>query len=99
MAERESETIATHLRQVVELISHRASRHVAKTGDIKEFIVTEEAGIAKGIRRVIAITGEEARQASLLATQTEAKFETIVKMDPKTKEKALKVFETVITTE
>lgn len=68
---------------------------MAKTGDIKEFIVTEEAGIAKGIRRVIAITGEEARQSSLLANQTEAKFESIVKMDPKSKEKALKVFETV----
>lgn len=69
--------------------------HVAKTGDIKQFVIIEEAGIAKGIRRVIAITGEEARQASLLAESTEARFESIVKLDPKEKDKAIKIFETV----
>lgn len=38
-------------------------RHVAKTGDIKDFIITEESGIAKGIRRIVAITGHEAAEA------------------------------------
>ncbi|OSX66173.1 hypothetical protein POSPLADRAFT_1064626 [Postia placenta MAD-698-R-SB12] len=37
--------------------------HVAKTGDIKDFIITEESGIAKGIRRIVAITGHEAAEA------------------------------------
>ncbi|KAI4196263.1 MAG: hypothetical protein LQ348_002342 [Seirophora lacunosa] len=34
--------------------------HVAKTGDIKELVILEESGIAKGIRRIIAVTGEDA---------------------------------------
>lgn len=34
--------------------------HVQKTGDIKDLIILEESGIAKGIRRIIAVTGEEA---------------------------------------
>ena len=68
---------------------------MAKTGDIKDFVITEESGIAKGIRRIIAVTGEEARQASHLANETEARFESIIKLDTKEKEKALKVFEAV----
>lgn len=34
--------------------------HVAKTADIKDLVITEESGIAKGIRRIIAVTGEDA---------------------------------------
>ncbi|KAI4288211.1 MAG: hypothetical protein L6R35_002524 [Caloplaca aegaea] len=41
--------------------------HVAKTGDIKELVVLEESGIAKGIRRVIAVTGEDAHAAQRAA--------------------------------
>lgn len=41
--------------------------HVQKTGDIKELIIIEESGIAKGIRRIIAITGEAAHIAQLEA--------------------------------
>jgi hypothetical protein len=69
--------------------------HVAKTSDIKDFVITEESGIAKGIRRIIAVTGEEARQASQLASATEARFESIIKLDIKEKDKGLKVFESV----
>ena len=39
-------------------------RHVAKTGDIKHFVILEESGIAKGIRRIVAVTGEEAQQVN-----------------------------------
>ncbi|EXX57273.1 alanine--tRNA ligase [Rhizophagus irregularis DAOM 197198w] len=38
--------------------------HVAKTGDIKHFTILEESGIAKGIRRIVAVTGEEAQQVN-----------------------------------
>ena len=31
-------------------------RHVAKTGDIKNSVITEEVGIAKGIRRIVAVS-------------------------------------------
>ena len=34
--------------------------HVDKTGDIKELIILEEFGIAKGIRRITAVTGQTA---------------------------------------
>ena len=70
--------------------------HVVKTGDIKTFVITEEAGIAKGIRRMIAITGEDARKASERANQVEASFDHILeKLIGAEKEKALKVFESV----
>nr|GAT57707.1 predicted protein [Mycena chlorophos] len=41
--------------------------HVAKTGDIKDFVITEESGIAKGIRRIIAVTGHEAQEVARIA--------------------------------
>ncbi|CAI2178574.1 17346_t:CDS:10 [Funneliformis geosporum] len=46
--------------------------HVAKTGDIKYFIILEESGIAKGIRRIVAVTGEEAQQAQRIADDISA---------------------------
>ncbi|KAI4228094.1 MAG: hypothetical protein L6R36_001874 [Xanthoria steineri] len=41
--------------------------HVAKTGDIKELVILEESGIAKGIRRIIAVTGEDAYEVQRVA--------------------------------
>ncbi|GAA5871803.1 hypothetical protein JCM16303_000869 [Sporobolomyces ruberrimus] len=67
--------------------------HVAKTGDIRDFVIIEESGIAKGIRRIIAITGEEARQASHDANEIEAKWDKIVKLEGAEKEKGIKGFE------
>lgn len=81
--------------QVRSVLNHLWIRHVAKTGEIKSFVVLEESGIAKGVRRVIAVTGDEARQASQLANDLEAKFKAIVQLDVKEREKAVKVFETV----
>lgn len=70
------------------------NRHVAKTGDIKSFVITEEAGIAKGIRRMIAITGEDARKASERANEAEARFDGMVtKLTGSEKDKAFKSFE------
>lgn len=43
--------------------------HVAKTGDIKEFVILEESGIAKGIRRIVAVTGKDAHKASRIANE------------------------------
>ena len=43
--------------------------HVAKTADIKELIIIEESGIAKGIRRIIAVTGEDAYTVQRIAEE------------------------------
>lgn len=49
--------------------------HVQKTGDIKDLIVLEESGIAKGIRRIIAVTGEEAHEVQRVAQEFEARLD------------------------
>ena len=41
--------------------------HVQKTGDIKDLVIIEENGIAKGIRRIVAVTGEDAHNVQRLA--------------------------------
>ncbi|ODQ75523.1 hypothetical protein LIPSTDRAFT_102287 [Lipomyces starkeyi NRRL Y-11557] len=41
--------------------------HVKGTGDIKELIIVEESGIAKGIRRIVAVTGNEAHDVQRVA--------------------------------
>ncbi|GES56938.1 alanyl-tRNA synthetase, cytoplasmic [Aspergillus terreus] len=48
--------------------------HVQKTGDIKDLVVLEESGIAKGIRRIIAVTGEEAHEVQRLAADFEKRL-------------------------
>lgn len=46
--------------------------HVKSTGDIKRFVIMEESSISKGIRRIVAVTGDEATQAlDLLQTYQE----------------------------
>ncbi|CAO1613295.1 unnamed protein product [Parajaminaea phylloscopi] len=67
--------------------------HVAKTGDIKDFVVIEEGGIAKGIRRIVAVTGEEAHAVTRVADEASAKLETIIAIkDRAAKDLALKAF-------
>ncbi|KAI0392549.1 tRNA synthetases class II (A)-domain-containing protein [Xylariaceae sp. FL0594] len=41
--------------------------HVEKTSSIKSLVVVEESGIAKGIRRIVAFTGERAHEAQVEA--------------------------------
>ena len=43
--------------------------HVDKTGEIKELIILEESGIAKGIRRIIAVTGQAAHDVQRVADE------------------------------
>jgi len=43
--------------------------HVQETGVIRELIVIEESGIAKGIRRIVAVTGEDAYTVQRIATE------------------------------
>lgn len=70
-------------------------RHVEKTGLIKNLIITEESGIAKGIRRVIAVTGTEAQEVTRTAVALEAELAAIERKSGKEKDAAMKVFSTV----
>lgn len=70
-------------------------RHVKRTGDIKDLVITEESGIAKGIRRIIAVTGTEAREVSRTATTLEVELEAINKKSGKDKDTALKAYTVV----
>jgi alanyl-tRNA synthetase len=54
--------------------------HVQKTGDIKDLIILEESGIAKGIRRIIAVTGEEAQEVQRAAIIFEERLTALEKM-------------------
>ncbi|KAL3455547.1 tRNA synthetases class II (A)-domain-containing protein [Aspergillus heterothallicus] len=54
--------------------------HVQKTGDIKDLIIVEESGIAKGIRRIIAVTGEDAHEVQRVATEFERRLDLLEAM-------------------
>jgi len=76
-------------------VSHRCCRHVAKTGDIKDFVITEESGIAKGIRRIVAVTGHEAQDMIRLASELKSRVEQVDTMAGKDKDAALKALSVV----
>ena len=72
------------------------NRHVAKTGDIKEFTITEESGIAKGIRRIIGVTGEKAREAHQRCTDMQTRLAELKRLpDIRAQENAFKFFNLV----
>lgn len=56
--------------------------HVQKTGDIKDLVILEENGIAKGIRRIIAVTGGDAHAVQRLAEEFSAKLSLLEKKPP-----------------
>ncbi|KAJ3931584.1 MAG: tRNA synthetases class II (A)-domain-containing protein [Lentinula lateritia] len=64
--------------------------HVAKTGDIKEFVITEESGIAKGIRRIVAVTGYEAQEMNRLAQDFKFRIDQVSHLSDKEQDAALK---------
>ncbi|KAF8967816.1 tRNA synthetases class II (A)-domain-containing protein [Flammula alnicola] len=66
--------------------------HVAKTGDIKDFVITEESGIAKGIRRIVAVTGHEAHEVTRVAQSLEEKLDSLEASSGKAKDTGLKAF-------
>jgi len=69
--------------------------HVAKTGDIKDFVITEESGIAKGIRRIVAVTGQEAYEASRVANALKVRLEQLESTEGKEKDAGLKILSVV----
>ncbi|KZT63772.1 hypothetical protein DAEQUDRAFT_699743 [Daedalea quercina L-15889] len=66
--------------------------HVARTGEIKDFVVTEESGIAKGIRRITAVTGHEAAEARRVAESLNARLIQLESMSGSEKDAGLKSY-------
>lgn len=54
--------------------------HVKSTTEIKDLVVVEESGIAKGIRRVIAFTGAEAHRVQAIAQESEKEVAALEKL-------------------
>ena len=54
--------------------------HVYKTADIKDLVVLEESAIAKGIRRIVAVTGDLANASQLLAASFSRRLEHLRQM-------------------
>ena len=54
--------------------------HVLKTSDIKELVIVEESGIAKGIRRIVAVTGEDAYAVQRLAEDFKKRLDILERM-------------------
>ncbi|EKD18456.1 uncharacterized protein L3040_007520 [Drepanopeziza brunnea f. sp. 'multigermtubi'] len=54
--------------------------HVEKTGLIKDLVIVEESGIAKGIRRIIAYTGDAAQKVQRDAIEFGKRIEALEKM-------------------
>lgn len=49
--------------------------HVAKTSEIKDLVIIEESGIAKGIRRIVAVTGHDAHAVQRVAKEYEQELD------------------------
>jgi alanyl-tRNA synthetase len=54
--------------------------HVDRTGEIKELVVLEEVGIAKGVRRIVAVTGQGAADVRTAAALFADKLASLEKM-------------------
>ena len=54
--------------------------HVQKTGDIKDLVILEESGIAKGIRRIIAVTGSDAYEVQRVAEEFAERLDKLDKL-------------------
>jgi len=75
--------------------SYHVSSHVARTGDIKDFVITEESGIAKGIRRIVGVTGHEAQSVIRTAKTLKVKLDALEITSGKEKDAGLKAFSVV----
>lgn len=54
--------------------------HTSTTRDIDDLVILEESGIAKGIRRIIAVTGKDAREVQQVADGLEEQLASLEKL-------------------
>ncbi|TPX48536.1 alanine---tRNA ligase [Synchytrium endobioticum] len=65
--------------------------HVRQTGDIKRFVVVESSSIAKGIRRIVAVTGEDALRVQESADTYQKRIHDIEKLPMTQQDAVLKI--------
>ena len=58
-------------------------------------MITEESGIAKGIRRIVAVTGHEAQEVTRQAESFQERLSQLEGLDGKSKDAALKALTVV----
>ena len=56
--------------------------HVASTDEIAHFVLTSEEGVAKGVRRVVGISGDAARSAQETARQLHQRLDQLADLPP-----------------
>jgi alanyl-tRNA synthetase len=56
--------------------------HLSKTGDAEGFVIVSEEAVAKGVRRITALTGQAAHKASAEAQMLLARLEGLKATDP-----------------
>ena len=54
--------------------------HVSSTGEVKKLVVLTEEGIAKGIRRIVAVTGQDAFDVDRVAAEFQEKLDNLERM-------------------
>jgi alanyl-tRNA synthetase len=91
----ERESFHQEVSMLLLTVFRRINRHVIKTGEIKDLVITEESGIAKGIRRITAVTGHEAADVERIADDLQAELTSILYLKGKEKESAMKQFSVV----
>lgn len=74
--------------------THNASRHAFRTSDIRRFAIQEESSIAKGIRRIVALTGEAAACAYRESEQFKPRIDALESLSNAELENALKPLRT-----
>ncbi|MDX2116503.1 MAG: alanine--tRNA ligase [Planctomycetota bacterium] len=57
--------------------------HLSRTGEAKVFALVAEEGVAKGVRRISALTGDAAREANALADRLRARIDGAATLDAK----------------
>lgn len=68
--------------------------HADRTSEIRELVILEESGIAKGVRRIVAVTGQDAMDARRIASSFEAERVAQLERMPLSSEKETFIKET-----
>eukprot|EP00547_Thalassionema_nitzschioides_P005626 CAMPEP_0194214384 /NCGR_PEP_ID=MMETSP0156-20130528/15519_1 /TAXON_ID=33649 /ORGANISM="Thalassionema nitzschioides, Strain L26-B" /LENGTH=963 /DNA_ID=CAMNT_0038942619 /DNA_START=270 /DNA_END=3161 /DNA_ORIENTATION=+ len=56
--------------------------HMSRTSEAQQFVLVEETAVAKGVRRITAVTGDVAAQAQVAGQAQQAKIEEAESWDP-----------------